>query len=111
MASSKAWGKSSTSIEQQGILGIVTCLLTRLFLVKTSGKLGLDEDKNLQQLKHEKKSQHYYEVSGGISLRAFYREPSKITKQVWHLLKGNFIRKDSEQLYERQLRPVLTGYL
>ncbi len=111
MASSKAWGKHSVSIEQQGILGIATYLLTRLFLVKTSGKLGLDEDKNLQQPKHEKKLQHYYDVSGGIGLRAFYRETSKITKQVWRFLRGNFIRKDSEQLYERQLRPVLTGYL
>ncbi|VAW65670.1 hypothetical protein MNBD_GAMMA11-1871 [hydrothermal vent metagenome] len=111
MASSKAWGKSSVSIEQQGMLGIVTCLLTRLFLVKTSGKLGLDEDKNLQQLKHEKKLQRYCDVSGAIGLCAFYRETSKITKQVWRFLRGNFIRKDSEQLYERQLRPVLTGYL
>ncbi|VAW60071.1 hypothetical protein MNBD_GAMMA11-1290 [hydrothermal vent metagenome] len=71
MPSSKAWGKSSVSIEQQGMLEIVTCLLTRLFLVKTSGKLGLDEDKNLQQQKHEKKLQHYCDVSGAIGLRAF----------------------------------------
>jgi len=53
------------------MLEIVTCLLTRLFLVKTSGKLGLDEDKNLQQQKHEKKLQHYCDVSGAIGLRAF----------------------------------------
>jgi hypothetical protein len=111
MASSKAWGKSAVSIEQQGILGIVTYLLTRLFLVKTSATLDLDEDKKLQETKHNKKLQHYYDVSGAIGLRAFYRETSKITKQVWRFLRGNFIRKDSERLYEQQLRPILTGYL
>jgi len=111
LASSQAWGKSQASIEQQGMLGIVTYLLTRLFLIKTSGQLGLDEDKKLQAPRHKKKLDEYIETTHGIGLRAFYRETSKITKQVWRFLRGNFIRKACEQLYERQLRLILTGYL
>lgn len=111
MAGSKAWGKSCVSIEQQGMLGIVSYLLTRLFLVKTSQPFELDEDKKLQEPKHKKKIQQYFELSEEISLRSFYAETSKVSKQVWRFLKGNFMRKGSEQLYERQLRPLLVGYL
>jgi len=111
MANNKAWGKSHVSIEQQGVMGIVTYLLTRLFLVKTSLTLGLDEDKKLQEPKHKKKMEQYFNVSGEISLRSFYCESAKITKQFWRFLKSHFIRKDTEGLYKRQLRPILTGYL
>ncbi len=111
MANNKAWGKSRVSIEQQSVMGIVTYFLTRLFLVKKSDILDLDEDKNLQRLKHKNKIQRYFEISQEISLRSYYGETSKITKQVWRFLKNNFIRKGTELLYERQLRPLLTGYL
>jgi len=111
MASSKAWGKSITSIEQQALLGIITYLLTRLFLHNTSQSLGLDEDKKLQEAKHKKKRSRYFELTGEISFRVFYCETSKITKQVWRLLKSSFIKKDSPELYKRQLKPLLEGYL
>ena len=86
-------------------------LLTRLFLVDTALELGFDEDKKLQEPKHEKRMAEYFECSGQVSFRAFYRETSKITKQVWRFLKNSFIKKYSHRLYERQLRPLLTGYL
>jgi hypothetical protein len=111
MASNKAWSKSKVGIEQQAILGMATYLLTRLFLVDTSQALNLDEDKKLQEYKHDKKIDQYLEWSEEISLRAFYRETSKITKQAWRFLKNSFIKQSSPGLYERQLRPLLEGYL
>ena len=111
MASSKAWGKSKVSIEQQALLGMATYLLTRLFLVDSSQRLGCDEDKKLQQYKHKKKLLQHAESSGGISFRAYYQETSKITRQVWRFLKNCFTKQSTPELYEKQLRPLLEGYL
>ena len=57
MANSKAWGKSPIAIEQQALLGLVTHILMRLFLHKKGEELGLEEDHQTQQKRHEKKKQ------------------------------------------------------
>ena len=111
LASSKAWGKSLVSIEQQAMMGVISYLLTRLFLVKTSAELALDEDKMIQEKKYKKKKASYRVNSKEIRYRAYYSETSKITRQVWRFLKNCFIKKNRPALYERQLRPLLEGYI
>ncbi len=111
MANSKAWGKSPVAIEQQALLGLVTHLLMRLFLHKKGQKLGLEEDHQTQQKRHEKKETEYCINWKGNYNRAFFKKLSKITKQAWRFLKNNFLKKSTQRLFERKLRPVLTAYL
>ena len=111
MANTKAWAKSPVSIEQQALLGLVTHILMRLFLHQKGEMLGLEEDHQTQQSRHEKKAQDYLDKDKGNFNRAFFKKLSKIIKQVWRFLKNCFLRKSSRWLFERELRPVLTAYL
>jgi len=110
LASTKAWGKSPVSIEQQALIGITTYILTRLFLEQQYDVLELAE-KNTTQLARHKKKVALYKKEGGIYLRAYWAKLAKIPVQVWRFLKNCFMKQSSSQLYERQLRPLLTHYL
>ena len=59
MANSKAWGKSPIAIEQQALLALATHLLMRLFLHEKGQALGLNEDHQTQQKRHEKNETAY----------------------------------------------------
>ena len=111
MANSKAWGKSPVAIEQQALLALVTHLLTRLFLYEKGEELGLNEDHQTQQKRHEKKETAYCIDWEGNYNRAFFKKLSKITKQAWRFLKNNFLKKSASWLFERKLRPILMAYL
>jgi hypothetical protein len=111
MANSKAWGKSAVAIEQQALLGLVTHVLMRLFLHKKGEELGLEEDHQTQQKRHEKKETDYIVNWEGNYNRVFYKKLSKITKQAWRFVKNNFLKKSSQRLFELKLRPVLIAYL
>ena len=111
MANSKAWGKSPVAIEQQALLGLVTHLLMRLFLHKKGQELGLEEDHQTQQKRHENKEMEYCINWEGNSNRAFFKKLSKITKQAWRFLKNNFLKKNTQRLFELKFRPVLTAYI
>ena len=111
MANSKAWGKSPVAIEQQALLGLVTHLLMRLFLHKKGQELGLKEDHQTQQKRHEKKETDYIVNWKGNYNRAFFIKLSKITKQAWRFVKNSFLKKNSKRLYELKLRPALMAYL
>lgn len=111
MANSKAWAKSPIAIEQQALLGLVTHVLMRLFLHQKGLELGLDEDHQTQQKRHEQKETAYCINWEGIYNRAFFKKLSKITKQAWRFLKNNFLKQSSQRLFECKLRPALTAYL
>lgn len=111
LANTKAWAKSPVAIEQQALFGLVTHILMRLFLRQQGEKLGLEEDYQLQEKRYEKKVQAYVKSNEGNFNRAYFKKPSKITKQAWRFLKGNFHKKSSQRLYERKFKPVLMGYL
>ncbi len=111
MANSKAWAKSPIAIEQQALLGLVTHLLMRLFLHKEGLELGLEEDHQTQQKRHEKKEIAYCIKWEGNYNRAFFKKLSKITKQAWRFLKNNFLKKSTQQPFECNLRPALVAYL
>jgi hypothetical protein len=111
LANAKAWGKSPVAIEQQALLGLVTHLLTRLFLHKKAQELGLEEDHHTQQKRHQNKAVDYIVNWVGNYNRAFFTKLSKITKQVWRFLKNSFHKRSHPQLFERKLRPALMAYL
>ena len=110
LASTKAWGKSPTSIQQQAIIGMMTYILTRLFLEQQFEDLMLTAGNTTQSEKHKKKIETY-KKEGGIHLRAYWTLLSKIPLQVWRFFKNCFMKKSSPQLYERQLKPILVHYL
>ena len=110
LASSKAWGKSPVAIEQQALFGWVTYLLTRLFLQERYAELALSGE-STQERKHRIKQAAYGCEGVRDAYRAFYTGLSKITRQVWRFLKNCFRAKSSRLLYEKQLKPMLTGYL
>ncbi len=110
LANAKAWGKSPTAINQQTVLGIITYILTRLFLDQQFEKLSLQDGNTTQTNKHKKKVD-CYKKQGGIALRAYWFQMSKIPVQVWRFFKNCFMKKSSSRLYERQLRPILLQYL
>ena len=111
MGNNKAWAKSQVAIEQQAILGLVTYILMRLFLYEQGEKLGLEEETMTQQTRHVNKLGDYLFGDKGNFNRAFFRKLSKITKQAWRFLKNSFLKKSSQSLFERKLRPVLMAYL
>ncbi len=135
LANAKARGKSPEAIEQQALMGIKTYVLTQLFLQRRYLDLNLPEGDDRQAVKQARKIEQYLEQQTrntgderqGLSVekkqeqtkelkrydayRAFYSQLSKITRQVWRFLKNCFSRKSSLKLYQRQLMPLLIGYL
>ncbi|VAX24787.1 hypothetical protein MNBD_IGNAVI01-2831 [hydrothermal vent metagenome] len=111
LSGKKAWSKSAIGIEQQALLGMITLILTRLFLVHQQLTLALDKPDHTQDKKYKKKKEHYFRVKNGVALRAFFEPLSKISKQIWRFLKDCFMKDHSLQLYQRQLKPMLLGYL
>lgn len=97
LANTKAWGKSPVAIEQQALLGLVTHLLTRLFLYNKAEELGLEEDHDTQKKRHQNKAIDYIVSWVGNYNRAFFTKLSKITKQVWRFLKNSFHKRSHPQ--------------
>lgn len=113
LGNTKAWAKSPIAIEQQALLGLVTHILMRLFLYEQGKKLGLEEDHQTQKKRQNIKARDYfYKARGAVYYnRAFFKKLSKITKQAWRFLRSCFLKKCSQRLFERELRPVLLAYL
>lgn len=136
LAGAKAWCKSSVAIEQQALMGLMTYILTMLFVNKYSESLSIEE--KTQFRKQARKQDDYFEQKTGKqgnrksldddvtndedeineepilqydACRAFWTRLSKITRQVWRFLKNCFGKKSSRGLYQRQLRPMLEGYI
>ena len=134
LANAKAWGKSPVAIEQQALIGLMTYVLTQLFLQRRYQDLELPHGDQTQARKHARKVEHYLEQQAEDdqqpphdeewdeqdeppelkyydAYRAFYAQLSKITRQVWRFLKHCFREKHSLPLYQRQLKPLLLSYL
>lgn len=134
LANAKAWGKSPVAIEQQALMGLMTHILTQLFLKRRYQELSLPKGDSTQARKQAQKVEHYLDQKEGDShckgrtdvrdeddepeevkpydaYRAFYAQLSKITRQVWRFLKNCIREKSSLALYQRQLKPILQAYL
>ena len=128
LANAKAWGKKAVAIEQQALLGMMTYILTQLFLQRRFTELELSQGDQTQSRKQTQKVECYLTQSDREAIngdkdeseepvlyydayRAFYAQLSKITRQVWRFLKNCFREKSSLGFYQRQLKPLLMGYL
>jgi len=116
LAGTKAWGKSPVAIEQQALMGIISVLLTRLFLQRRQLDLELDKPDSTQDKKHQNKQKEFKRLRAKSVLdkhdyRALWTHLSKITRQVWRFLKNCFLQKPRLAFYQRQLRPLLLRYL
>jgi len=111
LAGSKAWGKSAVAIEQQALLGIVTVLLTRLFLHRRQIDLQRNTPDSTQDNKHKNKQKNALLSDINIRLRTNWCHLSKITRQLWRFLKNCFNYKHEHALYTRQLAPLLRQHL
>ena len=111
LGNTKACAKSPVAREQQALFGVVTHILMRLFLYEQGEKLGLEEDHQTQEKRHNNKARDYFYKGRGYYNRVFFKKLSKITKQAWRFLKNCFLKKASKRLFERELRPVLMAYL
>ncbi|MBL0010851.1 MAG: transposase [Nitrosomonas sp.] len=92
LAGAKAWGKTPIAIEQQTIIGLITYLLTRLFLDQQFEDPALENGNTTQSNKHQKKIETY-KKEGGIRLRAYWQQLSKIPIQVGRFFKYCFMKK------------------
>lgn len=111
MANAKAWGKSTTAIQQQALIGIITFVLTRLFSERYASQFGMPADGNTQKKRHQKKQTRYLAGKSHDVLRAFHTNLSKVTKQIWRFLKGCMLKTSCKQLYQAQLKPLMNAYL
>ena len=138
LVNAKAWGKSACAIELQALLGLMTYVLTMLFLLRRKDDLAMPDGDMTQSKKHARKMALYLQredieheneecdddacdiesgeknISDYIypdAYRAFYTQLSRITRQIWRFLKYSFRHKSSQTLYERQLKPLLMKYL
>ena len=93
------------------MLGIVTSILMRLFLMRRQADLALPQPDATQDKKHQKKLAIYTQSGKGILLRAQWQNLSKISRQVWRFLKNCFACQHVPALYTRQLEPLLKAFL
>ncbi len=105
------WGKSPVAIEQQALLGVMTVILTQLFMHRRQKDLGLEVPDATQSAKHAKKRARHECSDIGVTLRALWTHLSKLTRQLWRFLKNCFAQKHDPALYKRQLEPLLLRYL
>ena len=107
----KAWGTRPVAIENQARLAILTSILAALFLHRTLGQQGVEDEKALQK----QDRRHTPKITDGTDrpdwTRPLFRYTSKISRQVLRFLKYCFNRPASQALYEAELRPMLLRYL
>ena len=111
LASTQAWGKSALAIEQQALMGMVTVILTQLFLQRRQTELARNTPDSTQQPKHQAKQEQHKKTGMGVTLRTNWTHLSKITRQLWRFLKNCFAYTHDPALYRRQLEPLLRQYL
>ena len=107
LAMAKAWGKTKASITNQVLLAVITQLLLALFLTK----YDCEDDKESR----EKQEARQAGKDGGTDrpqwTEAIYRHTSCLSRQVLRFFEFCYGKTASPQLYERQLRPLLLGYI
>jgi len=92
-------------------MGMVTVILTRLFLQRRQADLGRTTPDSTQQSKHQAKQNHHKNTGKGVTLGSTWTQLSKITRQLWRFLKHCYSYPHEPTLYQRQLEPMLRQYL
>lgn len=109
----KAWGKSVVAIDNQVRLAIITSILIAIRLHETLGKQGIVDEKSLN--KQDRRQAKGPESADGTDrpdwTAPFFRQTSKVSRQVLRFFKFCFLKRASPELYQRELRPMLLAYL
>jgi Transposase DDE domain len=105
----KAWSKSSTAIENQARLAIVTSILIALVLQQT---LGTEGSRDIKSLRRQVKAPHQPDgTDRPLWTAPVFRYTSKVSRQVLRFFKHCFLRPATPGLYQAELRPSLMAYL
>lgn len=116
-AQKKAWGKGITAIRNQTSLAIITSILVALFMNDKQQNWGIEDEKSLvKQDKRFTDSIAKIEPQGKENnarpwYLIYYRNTSKVSRQVLRFFKSCLLKLASNQLYDRQLKPLLSAYL
>jgi hypothetical protein len=116
LAQKKAWGKGIMAIRNQTLLAIITSILVALLMNEQQKLWGVDDEKALSKQEkrfHTEISKHQSDKEKETApwYLLYYRNVSKVSRQVFRFFKSCLLKKASEQLYERQLKPLLLAYL
>jgi len=112
----KAWGNSKTALRNQTFLAVITSILVAIFVNKHMFDWGIFDEKSLKKQENRFNDKLLNSRQPGSDRTTvpwhflFYKNTSKISKQVLRFLKSCFMKKPSEQLYESQLKPKLLKY-
>jgi len=113
----KAWGKGVNAIRNQTILALITSVLVAIFVHEYQDKWGISDEKSLekQQNRFDSAIVDAENCGKGSDTRPWYllyfRSVSKISRQVLRFFESCFMKKASERLYEKQLRPMFMKYI
>ena len=107
----KAWSKSINGILQQALLAVVTTILVHLFSQHHKTEFGIDDEKSLNK-QDDLIRKKAAEIDQRIPwYRKFFRAAAKISRQIIRFLKECFLKKHSQKLYERELKPLYLKWL
>lgn len=117
LAQKKAWGKGSVAIRSQTLLAIMTSILVALLMNEQQNLWGIGDEKSLAKqekrfnddITRERKKGKEEETRPWYLL--YYRNISKVSRQVLRFFKSCLLKESSEHLYTRQLKPLLLAYL
>lgn len=110
-SSKKAWSKSHQGILQQALLAVMTSILLKIFSYNHQIQFDITDDNCLKKqdtLAQKKSKDHDHRIPW---YREFYRQTSKISRQIIRFLRECFMKKASQKLYERELRPLFMRWL
>ena len=110
-SSKKAWSKSQQGILQQALLAIMTSILLKIFCHNQQAKLEITDNKCLKKQDALAQKQAKDNDQRIPWYREIYRQTAKISRQLIRFLKVCYMKKTSQELYERELRPLFIKLL
>ena len=110
-SSKKAWSKSQQGILQQALLAIMTSILLKIFCHNQQAKLEITDNKCLKKQDALAQKQAKDNDQRIPWYREIYRQTAKISRQLIRFLKECYMKKASQELYERELRPLFIKLL
>lgn len=109
----KAWGESTTALDNQIRLAVVTSILIAISLQQAPGSNGSRDIKALHgQVRRQVKPPHQPDgTERSLWTAPLFRGTSKVNRQVLRFCKHYFVRLATPALYRRELRPLLMACL
>lgn len=107
---SKAWGESIVAIENQTRLAIITNLLVAMLLQEKMDEWDISDEKSLKK-REDRVKKEQAEFVPMMWFSGLYQHTSKVSRQALRFIKYCFDKRSSQEVYEKQLRPLLLRYI